>query len=133
MMKSQSMSLAWIVVNDLKKAIEFYTKTVGLKLMEHNEQYGWAEFEGHDGGSRLGVAQNCPSEEFVKPGQNAVVTFTVDNLDDAVTKMQASGAKMIGEKQVIPGHVAMQMSEDTDGNKFQMVEILAHKHKCCHC
>ena len=66
------MNLVWIVVNDLKKAIEFYTETVGLKLMEQNDQFGWAELEGHNGGARLGIAQMClKSEDDVKPGQNS--------------------------------------------------------------
>jgi predicted enzyme related to lactoylglutathione lyase len=131
-MNLTSMGLAWIVVNDLKQAIEFYTKTVGLKLMEHNEQYGWAELEGHSGGARLGIAQKCTKEEDTnKPGQNAVVTFTVKSLETAVAEMMEKGAKLVGEKEVIPGHVSMQMAEDSDGNKFQLVEL--HVHKCCHC
>ena len=131
-MNLTSMGLAWIVVNDLKQAIEFYTKTVGLKLMEHNEQYGWAELEGHNGGARLGIAQNGPKDNNdVKPGQNAVVTFTVKNLEKAIDEMKAKGASLIGEVQVVPGHVKLQMSQDSDGNRFQLVELI--QHSCAHC
>jgi predicted enzyme related to lactoylglutathione lyase len=131
-MNLKSMSLVWLVVNDLKQAIKFYTETVGLKLMETNEQFGWAELEGQEGGARLGIAQKClKSEDDVKPGQNAVMTFTVASLEKGIAEMTEKGAKLIGEIQEIPGHVKMQMAEDGDGNRFQLVEVFHHS--CCHC
>jgi predicted enzyme related to lactoylglutathione lyase len=134
-MNLASINLAWIVVNDLKKAIEFYTGTVGLKLMEHHEEYGWAELEGHNGGARLGVAQKClkgeKGEDDVQPGQNAVVTFTVKSLEKAIAEMKEKGATLIGEVQVVPGHVKLQMAQDSDGNRFQLVELI--QHSCAHC
>ncbi|MES2121340.1 MAG: VOC family protein [Chlamydiota bacterium] len=132
-MSAQSLGLAWIVVNDLKKAVEFYTKVIGLKLMEINEEYGWAELEGQKGGgSRLGIAQ-MPTEDDsgIKPGQNAIVTFTVTNLDSSIAGMTEKGAKLVGAIQEVPGHVKMQMVCDIDGNHFQMVEVLHHVHSGC--
>ena len=131
-MHLKSMNLAWIVVNDIKKAIQFYTETVGLKLMEFHEQYGWAELEGNEGGSRIGIAQNHPeANEGVQPGQNAVVTFTVRNLEQAIADFNKKGAKLVGKIQEVPGHVKMQMVSDTDGNRFQLVQLL--EHSCPHC
>jgi predicted enzyme related to lactoylglutathione lyase len=131
-MHLKSMDLVWIVVNDIKKAIQFYTETVGLKLKEFNEQYGWAELEGHRGGARVGLAQSQPlTDDDVKPGQNAVMTFTVENLQTAVTRLSGQGVKLIGPVQEIPGHVKMQMASDTDGNRFQLVEVCHHHHQCC--
>ena len=128
------MDLVWIVVEDLKKAIKFYTDTVGLKLMEQNDEYGWAELSTPGGGTKLGIAQKCPkSEDVVLPGQNAVMTFTVASLDQAIADMMAKGAELVGKIQEVPGHVKMQMISDVDGNKFQLVEVLQQKHKCCHC
>ncbi|MBS0605259.1 MAG: VOC family protein [Verrucomicrobia bacterium] len=134
-MNLKSMSLVWIVVNDLKQAIKFYTETVGLKLMEIHEEFGWAELEGHNGGARLGIAQmQLKSEDDVKPGQNAVMTFTVASLEKAIADMLKKGAKLIGEVQDIPGHVKMQMAADSDGNRFQLVELYKQQHHHCeHC
>ena len=126
------MNLVWIVANDLKETIKFYTETVGLKLMELNEEFGWAELEGPAGGTRLGIAQKCPeSEEGVEPGQNAVMTFTVASLEKAIAEMTPKGIKLIGKPLEIPGHVIMQTAQDIDGTRFQLVEVL--EHKCCHC
>jgi predicted enzyme related to lactoylglutathione lyase len=124
-MNLKSMNLVWIVVNDLKKAIQFYTETVGLKLMEFHEQFGWAELEGHEGGARLGIAQAQKPEDGV-PGQNAVPTFTVGSLENAVANLLKKGAKLIGSVQEVPGHVKLQTVTDTDGNKFQLAELIHH-------
>jgi len=123
-MRIKSMELAWIVVKDLKKALEFYTETVGLKLIEENEAFGWAELQGHEGGARLGIAQEN-SEEALKSGSNAIVTFTVENIEEAINDLKKKGAKLRGELQEISGHVKMQSIEDSDGNHFQLVQKLA--------
>lgn len=134
MNKPKTMGLAWIVVNDLKKAIAFYTEVVGLKLMENNAEYGWAELEGQEGGARVGIMQcQLNNDEEVQPGQNAVLTFTVGNLEKAVAALTEKSAKLIGKMQEVPGHVKLQTVVDTDGNRFQLVEVIEQKHKCCHC
>lgn len=142
-MHAKSIGLAWIVVKDFKKAVKFYTDVVGLKLTEMNEEWGWAELEGHDGdGMRLGIAQQSPEgHDPIQPGQNAVLTFTVENLDKAIKEVQKKGTSMVGPVQIVPGHVKMQTVRDTEGNFFQLVEILSeahdqmHEHSggcCCH-
>ncbi len=133
-MHLESMSLVWIVVKNLKEAIEFYTETVGLKLVELNDQFGWAELEGQNGGARLGIAQTCPeSQEEILPGQNAVMTFNVRSIEQAILEMKSKGAKLVGEMKEIPGHVKMQTVKDLDDNCFQLVEVAKHQHKCTHC
>ncbi|MGC1878101.1 MAG: VOC family protein [Rhabdochlamydiaceae bacterium] len=131
-MNLKSMNLAWIVVNDLKKAVKFYTETVGLKLNTLDEQFGWAELEGNDGGARIGIAQMKPnSEDGVEPGQNAILTFTVLNLEEAIADLLKKSAKLLGDIQVVPGHVKLQMVADVDGNRFQLVETIVQSCACC--
>ncbi len=129
-MKVKKIGLSWIVVKDIKAAVKYYTDVVGLKLMEFNEQYGWAELEGHEGGTRLGIAQANPQEK-ISAGQNAVITFTVENLEKAKSEMIKKGAKQEGDIIEVPGHIKMQTMIDGDGNRFQMCEVLHHS--CCHC
>lgn len=141
-MHAKSIGLAWIVVKDFKKAVKFYTENVGLKLIEKNEEWGWAELEGHEGeGMRLGIAQQSPeNQDPIQPGQNAVITFTVDNIDHATKEMQKKGSSIVGQVQIVPGHVKIQSVRDPEGNLFQLVELIeahdhAHEHKggcCCH-
>ncbi len=122
-MSIKSIELAWIVVKDLKKAIKFYTETVGLKLMEEHEAFGWAELQGCEGGARLGIAQ-ASSEEPVQPGSNAVVTLTVESIEEATRDLKKKGAKLMGEMLEVPGHVKMQSMSDVDGNHLQLVQKL---------
>jgi predicted enzyme related to lactoylglutathione lyase len=129
-MTVKEIGLIWIVSKDVRAAIKYYTEVVGLKLMEFNEEYGWAELEGHEGGSRLGIAQESPQEQIVA-GQNAVITFTVKSLKQSKEEMVKKGAQCKGDVLEIPGHVRMQTLIDSDGNHFQICELL--QHSCCHC
>ncbi len=125
-MHATSMDLVWIVVSDFKKALDFYTKVVGLEVMEVNESFGWAELEGKEGGARLGICKMQDNGEF-KPGQNACMTFTVEDIEVAITNFKKCGANLSGEIQEVPGHVKMQMVIDNDGNQFQLVQVLHAK------
>lgn len=121
-MEIPSIGLVWIVVDDHKAAVKFYTEVVGLKLMESSEEWGWAELEGKNG-MRLGIGkwdEKCD----VKPGDNTILTFTVDNLDAKKAEMIQKGAVCVGDVQEVPGHVRMQMIKDLDGNQFQIVQKL---------
>lgn len=129
-MKVKEIGLCWIVVKDIKAAVKYYTEVVGLELAEMNEEYGWAELEGMEGGSRLGIAQEN-AQDNMKAGQNAVMTFTVENLDQVKASMLKKGAKCEGDIVEVPGHVKMQTVVDADGNRFQICELLHHS--CCHC
>lgn len=124
-MNLKSMDLAWIVVSDLKKAVKFYTETVGLKLLKMEEMWGWAELQGPQGGARIGIAQITErSPDNVKPGENAVMTFTVVDIEKAIADMVKKGTKLEGSLQEVPGHVKMQTMIDTDGNRFQLAQLL---------
>lgn len=131
-MSVKEIGLCWIVVKDIKASIKYYTEVVGLKLKEFHEEFGWAELAGSHGGSRLGIAQESP-EEAIKAGRNAVMTFTVPNLDTVKQEMVKKGAKCLGDVCVVPGHIKMQTMEDLDGNCFQICEVIHHQHSCCHC
>lgn len=129
-MSVKEIGLSWIVVKDVKAAVEYYTQVVGLELREFNEQYGWAELQGYEGGAILGIAQESPQEAMLA-GQNAVVTFTVDDLDGAREEMLEKGAYLEGDVIEVPGHVKMQTVIDEDGNRFQICELMHHS--CAHC
>ncbi len=139
-MRAKSMGLVWIVVKNLKQAVTFYTEVIGLKLTEMNEQWGWAELEGYEGGTKLGIAQQrIENIDHIQPGQNAVVTFNVDNLDKAIEDLLKQEATLIGKIEEIPGHVRLQSVRDTEGNCLQLVESLSreefvydeHMSSCC--
>ncbi len=122
-MAVKSTQLCWIVVADLKASIKFYTEILGLKLLSSTEEFGWAELQGKDGGTMIGLAQGSTHTPF-KPGSNAILTFTVDDIEAARIDMQKKGLKLIGEIVEVPGHVKMQDCVDTDNNYLQLVQSL---------
>lgn len=125
-MSIKGMHMAWIVVKDIKKAIRFYTETVGLTLMSFDERFGWAEFAGkEEGGARLGVAQTS-DHESIQPGQNAVITMSVEDIEAARADLLKKGATLKGEIMEIPGVVKLQMVVDEDNNHFQIVQVYSH-------
>ncbi len=123
-MSAKAMELAWIVVKDLKKAVKFYTEVVGLVLIELHEEFNWAELQGKEGGAKMGIAAMSDDEDF-EPGENAFLTFTVDDIDQTMADAEKKGAKFIGEIEEVPGHVKMAMVIDLDGNRFQFVQKLS--------
>ncbi len=119
-MHVQGNFLSWIVVKNLKDSIIFYTEVVGLTLLEEAPEYGWAELSGAEG-CRIGLAQESDEIEM-EAGCNAIITISVDDLDDALSFYRGKGVKLIGEVLEVPGHVKMQTIMDADGNMMQIVQ-----------
>lgn len=122
-MQPKMIGLIWIVVKDIKKAVKYYTETVGLKLEEFHEEYKWAELSAPGGGARLGIGEGSGHQE-IPAGSNAVITMSVANIDIARADLLKKGAKLLGEVIEVPGHVKMQTVVDADGNHFQICEVL---------
>lgn len=121
-MKTKGIQLAWITVKNIEKAIEFYTKVVGLELKEYHKEFRWAELSGPEG-AILGIGENtddCP----VHPGANAVLTVSVADIDKAHSHFVKSGAKLVGDIVEVPGHVKLQTFVDVDGNTLQLAQTL---------
>ena len=124
-MNIKGIHLSWIISSDIKASKKFFTETLGLKLTEDNAEYGWMELQGKDDGSLLGVGKYCPEySKDDKPGQNAVVTFTVDDLEASIKELTAQGVIFVDKVLEVPGQVKMITFLDPDKNKFQLVQEL---------
>lgn len=122
-MAVKKVGLSWINVSDIKKAEEFFVDTLGLKLNEKSDEYGWMELSGTNGGGTFGVGKAMQEEDV---GTNAVVTFTVDNIEETVKDLKKKGVN-VGEIMEIPGHVKLANFADNDGNLFQLAEMVTNK------
>lgn len=123
-MAIKNIGLSWISISDMRKAREFFVDKLGLKVNTDSAEYGWLELQGKDGGIEFGVgtyAEGCP----IQAGHNAVVTFTVDNIEETKKDLESKGVKFMGGIEEIPGHVKMATFADEDGNVFQLAEILS--------
>lgn len=121
-MKTTGMHLSWIVVKNLDEAIRFYRDVIGLTLKEYNKEFAWVEFCGPEG-QTLGITQENPVFHM-KSGTNAVVTISVENMENAIATLKKNGAKLVGVVMEVPGEVKLQTFEDESGNTFQLAEDL---------
>lgn len=116
----KSMDLVWIVSNDIEKSKAFFSRTLGLEIATDTEN--WLEYKTLSG-TRLGIGKSC--EEWNElAGQNAVVTFTVSNIEQAKAEFEKKGVTFLSAIIEVPGHVKMALFTDPDDNKFQIVEVL---------
>lgn len=125
-MAVKSFNLAWISVKDFKKSIAFYRDVLGLKIHQLHEEFGWVEFQGSDGGALLGIGKE-DIKESIRAGQNAVVTFVVDDILKSKAELIQKGVKMVGDIMEVPNTVKLQSFLDPDGNHAQLVEVLHKK------
>lgn len=126
-MNVKSIDLAWISVTDMKKAREFFVDTLGLSVGCDTPEYGWIELKGSAGGAQLGIGAVNEEKPLVPAGSNAIVTFTVDDLDAALAELRAKNVTIIGDIIEIPGHVRMIFIQDNDSNTFQLAQVLDQK------
>lgn len=126
-MNIKEIGLCWVSVKDHTRTKKFLT-SLGLNLVEDHPENGWMEFQGNDKGTRLGIAQSSPqADQELAPGNNAIVTFSVDNIENCKIELENSEATILGEIIEIPNIVKMLMFTDPDGNRFQLAEILDDK------
>jgi catechol 2,3-dioxygenase-like lactoylglutathione lyase family enzyme len=122
-MAIKRIDLSWIVVADFNKSQDFFKNVLGLDLHESNEKFGWAEFRGTKGGCLLGVAKSSEYDPCkLKPGSNAIMTFSVDNLNETMAEFKGKGVSFVGDVLEIPNGPKMIYFKDLDGNLFQLVE-----------
>jgi len=115
----KKMGLPWITVSNLQKAKDFYVNVMGFEIVEENTNVKWLEVKCGD--SILGVWQAFEGAPD-KPGQNAVITFTVDNLENTKEVLEKQGMIFVNEIAEIPGVFRVMRYADQDGNKFQLYQ-----------
>lgn len=120
------MNLSWITVSDIQKSKKFFHDILGLKINQDTPEHGWLEVAPVNSTAtcQLGIGQANPEYPEEKPGTNAVITFTVDNIIAEKKRLEDLGVTFLGDIIEIPGHVKMATFLDPDKNKFQLVELL---------
>lgn len=114
------------IVNDVRAAIDFYTKHLGFKLEMHPAP-PFAEISRGDmhiyltQPSKVAGGSPMPPGEQQKPGGWNRIHLVVDNLDAMVANLRASGARFrneavqgVGGKQIL--------LEDPSGNLIELFQ-----------
>jgi catechol 2,3-dioxygenase-like lactoylglutathione lyase family enzyme len=120
-MAIKRVGLSWISTSDRERAQSFFTKTLGLTIVEDYPEFGWMEIRGPQGGPVLGVGTADP-DAGMPAGINAVITFVADNYEQTKQELTVKGilfGEEVGGKNGVP---RMIIFADSDGNMFQLVE-----------
>lgn len=112
----------------MQKAKELFVNIMGFIIHEENPEFGWCEVRCDE--KLIGICESKISEinkeiieEFcIKPGQNAVMTFTVDDLIMTVDAMKKRGVKF-GPISELPGRFKVASFVDFDGNQMQLYQM----------
>jgi catechol 2,3-dioxygenase-like lactoylglutathione lyase family enzyme len=108
-----------VMVSDLKRAIKFYTETLGLKLVNQYQTH-WAEI--HAPGLTIGL--HPTGAHGPKPGnsESLAIGFSVDNLDNDITAFKNKGI-VFSPNIIEDGPVRITFFTDPDKNPLYFCEV----------
>ena len=95
-----------------------------MTATECSDQYKWAELRGEHG-AMLGIGEASAESPMGGPVENALMSFTVENLDEALSSVASKSAKLFDGIQECSGHVRMQLVLDPAGNLVHLVQNLS--------
>ena len=110
-----------ISADDTKRAVSFYKKAFGWGI----ENWGggmeyWLVKTGEK--DQMGIdGAIMPREPDSSPTIN---TIAVEDLDEAIRKIETAGGKRVSEKNSIPNIGLFCYCKDTEGNKFGILQPL---------
>ena len=110
----------YFTVSDLKRSVEFYEKLLGIKPL-HLEGDRWADF--HNGEKHFGLLCDKKINEDRKIGNNGVLNFHSDDIEQDFKRAKELGAKVIYEPRDTPDSPYEYVSfaiEDPDGNFIEI-------------
>ena len=102
-------------VADMEALVRLYRDVLGLPLK--SESPGWSEFD--LGSAILGLHRARP--DTPRPVGGWVMSFEVDGLKAARSRLEAAGVTIPDDFHEIPGGVTLGI-EDPDGNPLDMVQ-----------
>ncbi|HEV2917407.1 MAG TPA: VOC family protein [Candidatus Babeliales bacterium] len=123
-MAVQSFELAWISVSDIAKARKFFVDTLGMKIVSDHSEFNWLEVEGQNGGARIGIG-SCGEQSPLKPGNNAVISLTVDDIVATKKMLEGKGVTIIGDIMEVPGQVKLLLIQDLDKNLIHLCQKIS--------
>ena len=109
-------SVVWVPVSDMDKALEFYGDTLGLDIEQQEDDWSMVVA----GSVRIGL--NGRDSETSGGDGGAVIAFAVsDDIEAAISELSSAGVEIAGDVSEHPwGKVATFL--DPDGNELQLYE-----------
>ena len=108
-----------IPVQDLERAIKFYSAVLGRDVKRHDFSGATAGILPHDDGEVGGCLLTCAEE---KPGKDGVMIYlnASGRLDEAVAAVTANGGSVIKPKHTIGPFGVRAIVIDSEGNRVAL-------------
>jgi catechol 2,3-dioxygenase-like lactoylglutathione lyase family enzyme len=111
---------ATILVSDMSRSVDFYTKILGLKLVQRFGNH-WASVEG--GKLAIGLHPASSENPAGRNGSTIIGLELTGNIEDAIATLTAQGVQFHGPvSQGAVGKTAY--FKDPDGNLLYMIQLL---------
>lgn len=118
-----------IRVGNLQRSIDFYTKTMGMKLLRSSEnpEYKYSlAFVGYDDENRASVIEltyNWGTESYEHGNAFGHIAIGVDNVAKTCDTIKQAGGKVTREAGPVKGGTTViAFVEDPDGYKIELIE-----------
>jgi len=108
-----------IPVDDPERANKFYSGVFGWEI---NNWGGPMEYWLVGTGAESEPGINGGIMRRTHPGEGVCNTIGVENLEESMAKVTASGGKVITDRMTVPGVGYMAYCQDTEGNTFGMMQ-----------
>jgi len=106
-----------IGVSNMKKMVDFYTKTLGFKLASQDED--WSEIETPD--VYIGMYQKEKGEKNYGAG-NSSISYGVKSIKDTMSSLKEKGVRFGKVEEEYEGYMLITTFEDPEGNEISLVE-----------
>lgn len=109
-----------IPANEPSKVIEFYKSVFGWNIQQWGLEEYWLAFTGDKSQHGIDGAIFRPSSAM--HGDGFVNTIQVENIDQSIEKIKASGGQIVVDKRVIPGLGYQAYAKDVEGTLFGLIQ-----------
>lgn len=122
-------------VGDMDRAIEFYTKVLGMTLLRKhdNEEYQYTlafiGYQPESEGAVLELTYNWGTSEYDLGSAYGHIAIEVDNAAEACERIRNHGGNVVREAGPVKGGTTViAFVEDPDGYKIELIEKRAAAH-----
>ena len=122
-------------VGDMDRAIEFYTKVLGMTLLRKhdNEEYQYTlafiGYQPESEGAVLELTYNWGTSEYDLGSAYGHIAIEVDNAAEACERIRNNGGNVVREAGPVKGGTTgIAFVEDPDGYKIELIEKRADAH-----
>ncbi len=111
-----------LFTTDFKRAVNFYSETLGMTSKDVNETEGYAVYAVGDAQLLIEVMDPSDSEAKELVGRFAGVSFTVDDIQDAYESLSAKGVRFTNPPQKQSWGGVLTHFHDPDDNVLTLVQ-----------